>query len=133
MTKSLWNLAAAAAGTAVLAGVWACSAASSPAPAAPVARSAAAPLTPTPSNMRRTNPNIVEEDETHFVERLPKEDYIRVDERHVRLPIMPRALEFYKEDESYYYIWTRKWLPEEVDAAQAENARRGVTATPTPL
>jgi hypothetical protein len=83
--------------------------------------------------MRRTNPDIIEEDETHFIERLPKEDYIRVDERHIRSPILPRPVEFYKEDEGYYYIWTRKWLPEEVDAAQAENARRGVTGTPTPL
>jgi hypothetical protein len=128
---SPWNLAVAAAAAAVLAGIWACSAASSPAPAA---RPAAALPTPTatPSNMRRTNPNIVEEDETHFVERLRKKDYIRVDERHIRSPIMPRPVEFYKEDENYYYIWTRKWLPEEVDAAQ-DNARRGVTATPTPL
>ena len=69
---------------------------------------ASAPPTPTPGIMSRTNPNIVEEDEYHFVERLPKEEYIRVDERHIRHPLVGPAVEFYKEDDKYYYIYTNK-------------------------
>ena len=134
MTKSLSNLAAAAAAALVGAGIWACTASSSPVPASPAAASAAPSpsWTPTPSHARRINPNIIEEDETHFVERLPKKDYMRVDDRHVKHPIIARPVEFYKEDDSYYYVWTAKSLPEEAAGKQAENERRGVTATPTP-
>ncbi|MEP6802061.1 MAG: VCBS repeat-containing protein [Acidobacteriota bacterium] len=126
------NLAALAAAAAVSLGIWACTSSPSPAPA----RAAVAPpatagdLTPTPSARRRVNPNVVEEDETHFVERFPKKEYIRVDERHMRSPIIALPVEFFKEDESYYYVWTTKILPEQV--AAAANAQRGVTPTPMP-
>jgi VCBS repeat protein len=79
--------------------------------------------------MRRTNPNIIEEDETHFVERLPKKDYIRVDERHIRSPILVKPVEFYREDDDYYYLWTSKLLPEEILQAQL---RRSGAPAPTP-
>jgi hypothetical protein len=135
VNKDRSHLAAAAAMALVVAGIWACvassSAPSSPAPTAVV--SASPSPTQTPSNMRRTNPNIIEEDETHFVERLPKKEYIREDESHIRSPIIPLPVKFFKEDENYYYIWSKKILPEEVAAQQAENARRGLTPTPTPL
>ena len=87
---------------------------------------ASAPVTPTPGLMTRANPNIVEEDEFHFVERLPKEQYIRVDERHIRHPLVGPAVEFYKEDDKYYYVYTNK------RNAQTEELERMLRAqTPT--
>jgi hypothetical protein len=68
--------------------------------------------TPTPSWLARTNPNIVEEDDVHFVERYPKKETIRADERHFRLPISPQLLEFYREDDDYYYVYRYKRIPE---------------------
>jgi hypothetical protein len=80
--------------------------------------------------MSRTNPNIVEEDEFHFVERLPKDQYIRVDERHIRHPLIAKAVEFYKEDDNYYYVYTAKRTPE---AEALDKALRAAgTPTPTP-
>ena len=135
MNRTVSNLAAVAAVPLVAAGIWACSSAGSK-PASPPPASAAAPAsvapaspTPTPSTVRRINPNIVEEDEVHFVERFLKKDYIRVDDRHIRSPIMPLPVEIYKEDEKYYYVWTSKQIPE---LTEAELAKRGITPTPTP-
>ncbi len=70
------------------------------------------PPTPTKSPMSRTNPNIVEEDELHFVERFPKDEYIRVDANHFRHMLIPKPMEFYKEDDKYYYVYTYKPNPE---------------------
>jgi FG-GAP-like repeat len=64
--------------------------------------------TPTPLPMARDNPNIIEEDEFHFVERFPKENYIKVDDRHIRHPMIGPAVEFYGEDDKYYYVYTAK-------------------------
>ncbi len=123
MTKNLQALAAPAA-VLVLAGVWACSTSST----APSGRAdERVSVTPTPSAMRRTNPNVVEEDETHFIERFPKKDYIRLDERHIKNPILATPVEFYREDENFYYVWTTKRLPEEIEAAQRR--RSGLPAT----
>jgi len=94
--------------------------------APPPPRSAAPARTPTPLPLSRTNPNIIEEDAVHFVERLPKAEYIRVDDRHVRSPIIGIPVEFFKEDQDYYYVYTYKKNPE---LAEAERAVR-LTATP---
>ena len=132
MNRTPSNLTALGAAALVSLGIWACTSSSSPAPAraAGSSEAAAGSLTPTPSARRRVNPDVIEEDETHFVERFRKTEYIRVDERHMRSPIVPLPVEFFKEDETYYYVWTTKILPEQV--AAAENAHRGVTPTPTP-
>jgi hypothetical protein len=101
------------------------SCAAPPAAKTPVA---AAPPTPTPGLMSRSNPNIVEEDEFHFVERLPRDEYIRVDERHIRHPIVGPAVEFYKEDDKYYYVYTNK---RNAETEALEKALRAAQ-TPTP-
>ena len=103
---------------------------------APATRPAAAPLTPTPMALSRTNPNIVEEDELHVVERFPKQEYIRVDDRHIRNPIIGPSVEFYKEDEKYYYVYTDKRTPEMLAAQsllRTPTVAPGAPApTPTP-
>jgi hypothetical protein len=80
--------------------------------------------TPTPSWLSRTNPNIVEEDANHFVERFPKKDTIRVDEKHFRLPISPSSLEIFREDEDYYYVYKYKRIAEEERLKAEELARK---------
>ena len=100
-----------------------CSSQSTPVAAPPAP---AAPRTPTPFPLSRTNPNIVEEDETHIVERFPKDEYIRVDDRHFRHPLIPQSVEFYREDENYYYVYTFKRSPE------LDQAERLLHPTPTP-
>jgi hypothetical protein len=123
--------------------VWACTPAAAPTsspaasaapapqatPAASITPAPAVSATPSVGEHQRVNPNVIEEDELHFVERFPKKEYIRVDERHIRSPIVPLPVEFYKEDADYYYVYTQKVIPEQV--AAAEMARRGVTPTPT--
>jgi hypothetical protein len=130
--RTLWNLAPLVIAAAVVGGLWACSSSApsgSPAATAPVSGTAAPVPAPTrtPSNLARINPNIIEEDEVHFVERMPKKDYIRVDKDHIRSPIIPLSVQFYKEDENYYYVWTDKVIPELTDA---ELARKGISPTP---
>jgi hypothetical protein len=104
--------------------------------AAPASKPQGAPATPTPYFLSRTNPNIVEEDDVHIVERFPKDQYIRVDDRHIKHPLIGRPVEFYKEDDQYYYVYTYKRTPELLEAEkarlEAEKARRG-TPTPRPL
>jgi len=137
VNRTLSTLGALAAAALLGAFVWACSPSaaprSSPAATASGASAPAAPPSGTPGvgPHQRLNPNVIEEDETHFVERFPKKEYIRVDERHIRSPIVPLPIEFYKEDADYYYVWTPKAIPEQVAAEQL--SRRGVTPTPTPL
>ena len=104
-------------------------AASCAAPPAAKTPVAAAPPTPTPGLLSRANPNVVEEDEFHFVERLPKDEYIRVDERHIRHPIVGPAVEFYKEDDKYYYVYTNKRNAE--TEALDKMLRSAQTPTPT--
>jgi len=137
--KSLWNLGTVAGASVLLAIGWACSASSSPsaassAGAAPGTASAAAGPTPTPTlgPHQRVNPNVIEEDELHFVERFPKKEYIRVDEHHFRSPIVPLPVEIWKEDDDYYYTLTKKLLPEELAVAEGNAAIRHETPTPTP-
>jgi hypothetical protein len=76
--------------------------------------------------LSRTNPNITEEDEFHIVERFLKQDYIKVDDRHIRNPIIGPSVEYYKEDETYYYVYTLKYN------AEIAEAQRLLQKTPTP-
>jgi hypothetical protein len=71
----------------------------------------------------KKNPRVVEETDTYFVERYKKDELIRMDETHVRLPIMTAGIPFYREDADFYYIRTEKISPEE-QAAMDEAARR---------
>lgn len=87
------------------------SAAACSSPGKPVA--AAAPPTPTPSVLARVNPNVIEETATYFIERLPRKDYIRVDDHHIKLPFLAQSVEFFKEDGEYFYVYTPKVIPEE--------------------
>jgi hypothetical protein len=98
--------------------------------APPTPKSTSAPPTPTPMEMTRVNPNIVEEDELHFVERFPKDEYIKVDDRHIRHPVVGPAVEFYKEDDKYYYVYTSKRNAETEAIERA--LREAATPTPTP-
>lgn len=108
--------------------------------AAPGKPSAASPPpTPTPGILSRVNPNVIEETETYVIERLPKKDYIRVDDRHIRHPLIPHPAEFFKEDADYYYVHTPKALPGETvwnPALQARSQRPtpnpSVSPTPAP-
>jgi hypothetical protein len=103
--------------------------------AQPKTKPAAVPPSPTPFPLSRANPNIVEEDELHFVERFPKEQYIRVDDRHIRNPVIGPSVEFYKEDDKYYYVFTYKTT--EIDKLERQNRptptpRQRMRATPEP-
>ncbi|HLN58311.1 MAG TPA: VCBS repeat-containing protein, partial [Thermoanaerobaculia bacterium] len=82
--------------------------------ASPPASAGAAP-TPTPAAnaVARVNPYVIEETETYTIQRYPKEEYIRVDDRHIRHPILGVTIEFFREDEKYYYVSVPKRLPEE--------------------
>ncbi len=98
-------------------------------PAAPAPASVEAQTAPsTPPAVSRTNPNVVEETETYYIERLPKSIYIKVDDRHVRNPIVTTPVEFFKEDEEYYYISVAKLLPEEKEAMRQQALQSEATA-----
>jgi hypothetical protein len=97
--------------TAVLA---ACSTSNRPAPSAS-APSAPAP-TPTPGQLQRLNPNVIEDTPTYFIQRFKKSEYIRVDDKHIRSPIIPLNVEYFKEDDEYFYVYTAKPPVEESEA-----------------
>jgi FG-GAP-like repeat len=107
---------------------------SGPQPSASTA-SPGAPPTPTPSaSASRLNPDVVEETDTYTIQRLRKKDYIRVDDRHIRHPLVGRAVEFFREDDDYYYVYVPKVIKEEVEAKQAEaeqNLAPNPVGTPT--
>ena len=129
--RFLASLFAAVSVSVVVAAAGCSSSASSSAPSGGASATAPSPgpaATPTPSWLRRTNPNIVEEDEVHFVERIPKKDVIRIDDRHVRYGIAPQRIEFYKEDADYVYVYTYKKLADE----QALKARQLASGEVTP-
>ena len=107
-------------------------------PAATTASAAGATPTPTPGILSRLDPGgVVEETETYVVHRLPKKHYIRVDDRHVRNPLISSPIEFFKEDEDYYYISTPRWTPEEIALRDAATSGSGSVSalppTPRPL
>jgi FG-GAP-like repeat len=72
----------------------------------------------------KKNPRVVEETSTYFVERFEKNELVKVDEKHVRLPIMASPVPLYREDDEYYYVRTEKLSPEEQEALEAENQKR---------
>jgi hypothetical protein len=66
-------------------------------------------VTPTPRPLlSRANPNILEEDDLHIVERFPKQEYIRVDDHYFRSPIISMPVQYFKEDDKYFYVYTYK-------------------------
>jgi hypothetical protein len=69
--------------------------------------------TPTPGPLSRINPYVIEETDTYTIQRYPKNEYIRVDDRHIKHPILGSSIEFFREDENYYYVSVPKRLPEE--------------------
>jgi hypothetical protein len=87
--------------------------------------SAGAAPTPTPGAVGRVNPHVVEETETYTIQRYPKAEYIRVDDRHIRHPILTGSVEFFREDDDYYYVSVPKYLPEE------QALRAQIEPTPT--
>jgi FG-GAP-like repeat len=134
--KKFWGLVL---GTTMLAGVWACRS------AAPTSGSAAgaekkkeaapakgetseeklkaevaaenARLAAQPPEVSRVNPYVIEETDTYIIERYPKKDVIRVDATHIRHPLMPGVkVEFFKEDDNYYYVKTPKYSRNEAEA-----------------
>ena len=67
-------------------------------------------------NVSRVDPDVVEETETGYIKRLLKKQYIRIDDRHVKHPLIAQPIEFFREDDDYYYISVVKTLPEEAEA-----------------
>ncbi|HEY3171105.1 MAG TPA: VCBS repeat-containing protein [Thermoanaerobaculia bacterium] len=95
-------------------------------------RSATPQPTPTPSLLSRVNPNIVEETETYFIERIPKKGYIREDDRHIRHPILGVSLEFFKEDANYYYVQRMKTIPEEQELLRRQAEQKAAAGSAVP-
>jgi hypothetical protein len=91
----------------------------------PSATGAAPTPTPPPESIARVNPYVIEETDTYTIQRYPKEEYIRVDDRHIRHPILGVTIEFFREDDHYYYVSTPKHLAEE------EQAKRAAGLAPT--
>jgi hypothetical protein len=117
----------------------ACSSAGSkptaPPPVAPAPVQGAAPAAATsPQPLSRTDPDIIEETETYYIKRLPKSQYIKIDDRHVKHPLVAQPVEFFKEDADYYYISVPKMLPEEAEVKEQEilSSRGSRSATTTP-
>ncbi len=96
---------------------------SSTGPAAPPPLAGPAP-TPTPGIRSRIDPTVIEETETYVIRALPKQDYVKVDDRHIRLPILSSTIEIFKEDDKYYYVSEPKALPEEIEAARKQLAQQ---------
>lgn len=93
-------------------------------------RAAEPPATPTAMPLSRTNPNILEEDDVHVVERFPKSEYIRIDDRHFKHPLIAKVAEYFKEDDKYFYVYHYKRNAESEAIAKALQESR--TPTPTP-
>jgi hypothetical protein len=98
-------------------------------PAAPPPAAAGPAPTPTPSILARLDPTVIEETETYVIRALPKKEYVKVDDRNVRQPILPNSLiPIFKEDENFYYAWEAKDLPEEIEARRKALAAQQVPA-----
>ncbi len=116
----------------------ACSSSTSKPAAPPPANKPAAPSpatgpkpTPTPGIHSRLDPNVIEESETQLIRRLPKKEYIKVDDRHVRLPMYPnQMIEIFKEDDEYYYSAEIVELPEEAEARRQKLAQQTKGSAP---
>ena len=79
----------------------------------PSAARAAPTPTPAAGTVSRVNPYVIEETDTYTIQRYPKAEYIRVDDRHIRHPVLASKVEFFREDDKYYYVSVPKILPEE--------------------
>lgn len=100
--------------------------------------------TPTPAAnaVARVNPYVVEETDTYTIQRYPKAEYIRVDDRHIRHPILGVTIEYFREDDKYYYVSVPKYLAEEQELRRkagleptkrpADVRRPGESAAPGP-
>jgi hypothetical protein len=93
-------------------------------PAAPPP--AAGVPSPTPGIFTRIDPTVVEETDTYVIRRLPKDQYNRVDDRHIKSPIATPLIEFFREDEQYYYVSSPKVIPGEAEL------RAQLSQTPAP-
>jgi hypothetical protein len=83
--------------------------------------------TPTPGTLSRIDPTVVEETETYAIRALPKSEYQKVGDHSIKHPLLAKPMEYFKEDDKYYYVYFPKSLPEEIAARQAQ-----ATAVPTP-
>jgi hypothetical protein len=111
------------------AGAAGCSASgASSASAVPAGGAKAVSPTPTPSLLSRANPNILEEDDQHVIERFPKSEYIRIDDKYFRSPIISMPVQYFKEDDKYFYVYTYKRSRETEAIDQALKAN----TTPAP-
>jgi hypothetical protein len=111
---------------AVAVGVAACSPSAGP-------KAGGAPPTPTPS-IGRTNPYVIEETATYIIERYPKKEVIRIDDRHIRHPLIGPSVEFFKEDDEYFYVKSDKYVEEEAAALkQREDRIAGQRPSPDAL
>jgi hypothetical protein len=97
---------------------------SAPAPAAPPPVKGGPAPTPTPGIRSRLDPTVIEETETYVIRALPKKDYVKVDDRHVRLPVLSSTIEIFKEDDKFYYASEPKALPEEIEAKTKQRAQQ---------
>jgi hypothetical protein len=71
----------------------------------------------------KTDPNVIEETDVYFITRYKKSEMIKVDDYHIRTPVLRVPLRFFKEDAEYYYVRTEKYSREELQAAAAERAK----------
>jgi hypothetical protein len=101
---------------------------SSPSPSKPAAPPPVVNPTPTPGPLTRTDPTVVEETETYVIRALPKSDYKKVGERSIKHPLLAKPVEYFKEDDKYYYVYFPKSLPEEREAAAG--GQPGAVPTP---
>jgi FG-GAP-like repeat len=83
-------------------------------PAAPAPRA-----TPTPGILSRIDPDVVEETDTYVIRRYPKDKYVKTDDRHIKHPNLGQPVEFFKEDDKYYYISQPKTIPGEKELKEA--------------
>ncbi len=103
-----------------------------PAPGSSPAASVAP--TPTPGVLSRIDPNVIEETDTYVIRRLPKSQYIKVDATHIRLPIVAKPIEFFKEDENYYYTSSPKYPADETALkAQQKQAAKEASGEAGPV
>jgi hypothetical protein len=111
----------------LLAAVACSSSAPSSAQSKPKAPPPVANPTPTPGPMSRIDPTVVEETETYVIRALPKDKFKKVGDHSIKDPLLTKPMEYFKEDDKYYYVYFPKSLPEEIAARQAQPA-----VVPTP-
>ena len=85
--------------------------------------------TPTPGVLTRIDPTVVEETDTYVIRALPKSEYKKVGENTIKHPLLAKPMEYFKEDDKYYYVYFPKSLPEEQEAAM----KRPAAPVPTPV